>query len=84
MGGRGNSCVGIQHGSNTNMGREGGARREAGAVIRPFAFLDIEESALLPHLALNGLLISCCVYMVNYYIASNSGVTIVHSLRRDG
>lgn len=52
-----------------------GARQEVGALIRPFAFLDVEESPLLSYLRLNWLLISCCVYMVNYYyIASNSDV----------
>lgn len=82
MGGREPSSVEIQHGSNANTGGREGGCQEVGAVIRPFAFLDIEGSPLLAELRCCWLPGWCCEYMVEYYIASNSDVTTVPLLRR--
>lgn len=46
MGGWEYSSVEIQHGSNANTGGWEEGCREVGAVIRPFAFLDLEGSLL--------------------------------------
>lgn len=66
-----------------HRGRKWEDCQEVGAAIRPFALaLDIEESPLLAYLRFSWFHISCCEYMVEYYIASNSEATVAPLLRR--
>lgn len=58
------------------------ACQEIGVVMRPFLSVTLKKALVYLTSDSTGYTFHCCVYMVSYFIASNSGVTVIRSLRR--